>query len=183
MNGIIVKYDESRGFGFIRCREHEEDVFFHISEVTGKETVRVGCRVSFQSKPTSKGWEAMEISLGKMQASPRAKYGLTAVFAVLITAGGLRAAGVSFLWAYLIAVNAIAFLFYGLDKAISGRGLLRVPELVLHALVLFGGSLGAFAGQRGFRHKTKKRTFQAAYWLIVVLQAMIVIGVLYLRNR
>jgi uncharacterized membrane protein YsdA (DUF1294 family) len=35
----------------------------------------------------------------------------------------------------------------------------RVPEIVLHGLVLLGGFPGGWAGRSMFRHKTQKRFF------------------------
>jgi uncharacterized membrane protein YsdA (DUF1294 family) len=78
---------------------------------------------------------------------------------------------------WLVAVNATAFGYYGLDKARARRGGRRVPELVLHGLALLGGSLGAFAGMRLFRHKTVKGRFRFVFWLIVAVQVVLVLWV------
>ena len=107
--------------------------------------------------------------------------GITAVIAVLGGGFGLYYADFSPLWSYLIAVNAVTFLFYGFDKAIAGRGVLRVPEVVLHLLALVGGSPAALVGQKLFRHKTAKDSFQSAYWAVVILQSAIIVAFLYLR--
>jgi len=71
---------------------------------------------------------------------------------------------------WLFALNAVAFGYYGYDKWQSRRGSSRVPEFVLHALAIAGGSLGAYLGMQVFRHKTIKGSFRIAFWLIVVLQ-------------
>lgn len=81
--------------------------------------------------------------------------------------------------AYLVAVNLVTFLFYGYDKLIAGTSLLRIPEAILHALAVAGGSPAGLVAQRVFRHKTVKGSFQLVYWLIVVLQ----LGVLWLVER
>ena len=72
---------------------------------------------------------------------------------------------------WLAAINLTAFGYYGYDKACARRSARRVPEVVLHGLSLVGGSLGAFAAMRLFRHKTIKGRFQFLFWCIVVLQA------------
>ena len=71
---------------------------------------------------------------------------------------------------WLFALNAVAFGYYGYDKWQSRQGGSRVPEFVLHALAIAGGSLGAYLGMQVFRHKTIKGPFRIAFWLIVVLQ-------------
>jgi len=73
---------------------------------------------------------------------------------------------------WLIAVNLTTFGYYGYDKACARRLARRVPEVVLHGLALLGGSPGAFAAIRLFRHKTIKGRFQLLFWGIVALQAV-----------
>lgn len=85
----------------------------------------------------------------------------------------------SVLWAILIGLNMITFLFYGFDKSGAVRGGLRIPEVVLHLLALLGGSPAALLGQMIFRHKTRKLTFRIIFVLIVLVQIVAVI--LYMR--
>jgi len=103
------------------------------------------------------------------------------VFALVVAgAAGLwwwgsgRWATEPWLWAWLGAVNPVAFACYGIDKAQSRRRGAHVPEVTLHALALAGGSAGAWAGMRAFRHKTVKGRFRAVFWFIVGLQAAVV---------
>ena len=98
----------------------------------------------------------------------------------------LAAPGVSWwhwpwLYAYLLAINVWTFACYAYDKAAAGRAMLRVPEAVLHGLTLVGGTPGAWAGQRTFRHKTLKRSFRRVFWVIVAVQAAGVVLWAYYR--
>ena len=77
---------------------------------------------------------------------------------------------VSLLYAYLLSISVIAFLFYGYDKRQATKSRWRVPEAVLHLLALAGGTPGAFAGQIFFRHKTRKLRFKVVFVLIVCVQ-------------
>ena len=72
--------------------------------------------------------------------------------------------------AWLVAVNLSTALFFAADKMQAKAGGTRVPEKVLHALVLVGGTVGGLAGMLLFRHKIRKARFQAVYWSIVILQ-------------
>jgi uncharacterized membrane protein YsdA (DUF1294 family) len=87
------------------------------------------------------------------------------------------------LGAWLVSINVTAFAYYGLDKARAGSSPSsaaagrRVPEAVLHGLALLGGSIGAYLGMRLFHHKTLKGTFRIMFWLIVVLQVLIIVWV------
>lgn len=84
----------------------------------------------------------------------------------------------SWLLAYLTAINLITFLIYAYDKHAARKHKSRVPESTLHLLALLGGSPAALAAQQFFRHKTVKRSFQLAYWAIVVLQVVVIVAVL-----
>jgi uncharacterized membrane protein YsdA (DUF1294 family) len=83
------------------------------------------------------------------------------------------------LLAWLLSINVVALAYYGYDKARAGANARRVPELVLHGLVLAGGTLGAYLGMRLFRHKTIKSEFRLVFWCIVVLQIALVGAILY----
>jgi uncharacterized membrane protein YsdA (DUF1294 family) len=75
-------------------------------------------------------------------------------------------------YAWLIGMNAITLLLYGYDKRQAVVGGTRVPELVLHAAALLGGSPGALLSQQLFRHKTRKLGFQTVFAAIVLLQVV-----------
>ena len=60
---------------------------------------------------------------------------------------------------YLIAVNFLAFAAFGWDKAQAESGGWRVQESTLVLLASVGGIVGALAGRKLFRHKTRKPGF------------------------
>jgi uncharacterized membrane protein YsdA (DUF1294 family) len=80
---------------------------------------------------------------------------------------------------WLLAVNVITFCYYGYDKRRARSSRSRVPEVVLHGLALAGGTLGAYAGMRLFRHKTIKGSFRIVFFTIAVLQAGLVAAALW----
>jgi len=71
---------------------------------------------------------------------------------------------------YLVLVNLIAFTVYGADKRRARKDRRRVPEKTLFLLAIIGGSVGAFAGMRLFRHKTRHWYFVWGIPAIMVLQ-------------
>ncbi len=83
---------------------------------------------------------------------------------------------------WLFAITAVTVLAYGYDKAIAGSGAIRVPEAVLLLLTLAGGTLGALAAMRYFRHKTAKAEFQAKLWLALAVQAAVIIGYVWVKT-
>jgi len=88
--------------------------------------------------------------------------GLALVAALVWTTGHVLAWSVA-------AVNVTTFLLYWQDKSAAEKHVGRVPELVLHALALAGGTPAALLAGRLFRHKTRKWQFQVVYWPTVAL--------------
>ena len=71
---------------------------------------------------------------------------------------------------YLIAINAITFITYGIDKWKARKNKWRIPESTLLLLAVFGGSIGAFLGMRVWHHKTMHKKFKYGIPSILVLQ-------------
>ncbi len=77
-------------------------------------------------------------------------------------------------FAWLIAVNVVAFLTMGYDKVTaSARGTL-MPDWILLALTALGGALGAVVGMVLFRHKVQKTSFQMVFWPCVLISVVLV---------
>lgn len=75
---------------------------------------------------------------------------------------------------YLVVVNFITWVAYGLDKGRAKSGKWRIPERTLLLLALIGGSLGALAGMIMFRHKTRKAKFFISVPVMFVVHCVIV---------
>jgi uncharacterized membrane protein YsdA (DUF1294 family)/cold shock CspA family protein len=175
MEGIVVKFDEKRGFGFIRSKALSEDVFVHIRELPDRQPLSVGQQVQFETQKTDKGFSAVEVIPGNKRISPFWLYGIAAIVVTIASMTLLYSSGLHIVVCYIVSINLSTFLFYGYDKTIAGSSLLRVPEWVLHGLSMGGGSPAGLIAQKAFRHKTIKGSFQFVYWAIVVIQAIILV--------
>ena len=71
---------------------------------------------------------------------------------------------------YLAAINFAAFAAFGIDKTLAEAGAWRISEARLLGLAFVGGSPGAYAGRRLFRHKTRKQPFSGERHGIALLQ-------------
>ena len=74
---------------------------------------------------------------------------------------------------YLIGINILTFLLYGIDKWKAQRDKWRIPEDTLIWLAIVGGSIGALLGMYLFRHKTKHKKFTLGIPAIILVQAVI----------
>ena len=73
--------------------------------------------------------------------------------------------------------SLLTILFYREDKRLAERQDWRIPEYYLHLWELLCGWPGALFAQARFRHKWKKLSYMAVFWLHVILN---VLGVCYL---
>lgn len=76
---------------------------------------------------------------------------------------------------YLIGINVIAFLVYGIDKWKAKKSLWRIRETALLGLAVLGGSIGAWLGMKVWRHKTMHKKFKYGIPLILIAQVAIVL--------
>lgn len=79
-----------------------------------------------------------------------------------------------------VLFSLIAFGAMGIDKRRAGTGKRRISELSLHTFELLGGWPGSMLGQRTFRHKTRKVTYQVVFWSIVGVHLVLIAWTVYL---
>lgn len=70
--------------------------------------------------------------------------------------------------AYL-AVNAVTYPVWAIDKRQAKKGGFRIPEWTLHLLSMIGGGVAAVVAMRTLRHKTRKPIFKIAHPLLAAL--------------
>ncbi|HHW87329.1 MAG TPA: DUF1294 domain-containing protein [Chloroflexi bacterium] len=192
MQGTVVKFDDRKGFGFIQPDGQAEQIFVHVSAVSTAGRLTPGQRVTFEVTASPKGLRASNVVVAGALAktapmrstTPISPYwffgGLAVIDTAIVMMIGMFVFSLAWLWAYLIAINVTTLILYAYDKAVAGSGSMRVPERVLHVAELLGGTPAGFIGQRVLRHKSAKGSYQLNFWLIVVVQALIVIGLYWL---
>ena len=76
---------------------------------------------------------------------------------------------------YLLAVNALTFIVYGIDKYKAKHAKWRISEATLLLLAVFGGSVGAWLGIKVWHHKTMHKKFKYGVLVIFILQVVLAI--------
>ena len=71
---------------------------------------------------------------------------------------------------YLLAINAVAFIVYGIDKYKAKKAKWRIPEATLLLLAVLGGSIGAWMGMKVWHHKTMHKKFKYGIPAILLIQ-------------
>lgn len=71
---------------------------------------------------------------------------------------------------YLLAINAVTFIVYGIDKYKAKKAKWRIPEATLLLLAVLGGSIGAWMGMKVWHHKTMHKKFKYGIPAILLIQ-------------
>lgn len=82
---------------------------------------------------------------------------------------------------YLIIINIVTFLVYGIDKWKARKAMWRVREASLLMLAVLGGSIGAWLGMKVWHHKTQHKKFRYGIPAIIIIQLVIIGYFLYLQ--
>ena len=69
----------------------------------------------------------------------------------------------------VVMMSCVSFGVYWWDKRKAQKNKWRTPEKTLHIISLLGGWPGALIAQWYIRHKNRKISFQAVFWLTVFL--------------
>ena len=74
---------------------------------------------------------------------------------------------------YLVIINVMTFIVYGVDKRKAKQSKWRIRESTLLGLAAIGGSIGALLAMKILRHKTLHNQFKYGVPLILVVQIAI----------
>lgn len=191
--GILTKWNDERGFGFIAPSGDEEPVFVHISAFRrGEERPVVNRSVTYRLVLDEKAQRFRAVDVDYMASRrrtrrPRKGRGLAPVLLVVAAFfAGLLVILPPLEWQRVASVyglvSLVTFALYGLDKRAARRGAWRTAEAHLHLLELFGGWPGALLAQRLFRHKTRKVSFRVVFVLAIIANLAALGWMLYAQS-
>ena len=80
---------------------------------------------------------------------------------------------------YLLVINILTFVVFGIDKWKAKQGSWRISEATLLMLAVIGGTIGALLGMQVWRHKTMHLKFKYGLPLILLAQ----IALMYLISE
>ena len=79
---------------------------------------------------------------------------------------------------YLLAINALSFSLYGIDKYKAKKNQWRISEATLLMMAVIGGSIGAWVGMRIWHHKTMHKKFKYGIPIIIIMQVALAVYLL-----
>lgn len=176
LRGKLTKWKDDRGFGFITPIRGGQQVFVHIKAFSNQHRRPIGNEfVTYETVSDETGRLRAEHVEFIGEDSKNAAEGWTIALTIVLLF--LTFVGVSVfigqlpfvVLAVYVVFSVISFLVYRDDKSAAQLNQWRTGEGTLIVLGVLGGWPGAFVGQQFFHHKTKKRSFQIAFWVTVVL--------------
>lgn len=174
--GVITRWTDERGFGFITPAAGGPPIFVHVSAFPHGERPVAGEVVTFRAALDDRNrLRASDVEpLGPLGSRGRIKPGVFAGAVAIVFFGllsGLAVFGLlpALLLALSVLLSVAAFVLYRTDKSAAIRGTWRVRESTLQIVSLLGGWPGALLAQQVYRHKTLKQPFQTVFWITVVL--------------
>jgi uncharacterized membrane protein YsdA (DUF1294 family) len=78
---------------------------------------------------------------------------------------------------YLLSINSISFLLFGLDKLLAIKNKRRIPEKELFTVATIGGAFGGMIAILVFNHKLSKAAFMWRFMFIFILN---IVGTFFL---
>ena len=75
---------------------------------------------------------------------------------------------------YLMDINAVTFIVYGIDKYKAKKAKWRISEATLLLLAVLGGSIGAWMGMKVWHHKTMHKKFKYGIPAILLIQIALI---------
>lgn len=176
--GKITTWDDGKGYGFITPLQGGERVFIHITALKNRSRrPQLNEIVTYQLSADKQGRKcAVNATLADDRLVKKRQSKTNHIrFTVAILA--LAFIGASFLTGQIpiyvlslyVAASLISLLLYWKDKTAAKNKAWRTEEQTLHLLSLIGGWPGALIAQEKFRHKTRKSSFKAIFWITVFL--------------
>ena len=191
-SGKLTRWRDDRGFGFIQPIDGTQEVFLHVSEI--KDATRRPQEndtiyyyvVDLDGKVRACNAfilgarnQSMNIS-GNLKSGAKSRSATPSNFPIVevLLLSILPLLGmIHFTWTtrnplplvLYPVMSLVTYASYVDDKARAKQNTWRIPEQNLHLYELAGGWLGGFIAQRVLRHKSKKESYQAVFWAIVIV--------------
>ncbi len=172
--GRVSTWRDKQGFGFITPNSGGKQVFVHITAFSnhhrrpsGNEIVTYEVTKDVNGKLKAEHVQYIDEPVRSNDGSLLLLFAIIFLLCMVIS----TYAGKLPLWVlglYLMA-SSWTLIAYRLDKMAAKRSHRRTPEKTLHLLALIGGWPGAIIGQKLFRHKSKKLSFQVTFWATIIL--------------
>lgn len=176
--GKITTWNDEKGFGFITPLTGAKQVFVHINAFSNRkrrpdinQVVTYALSTDKQGRPCAARATLAGERLPQKTKQKNGSWSVVIAFLFLSFVGmTVFAAKIPpLVFAVYLAASLMTFILYAVDKSAARRGAWRTQESTLHLLSLAGGWPGALVAQQKLRHKSRKQSFRAVFWVTVLI--------------
>ncbi len=173
--GKLIRWDDAKGYGFIRPDNGGDDRFLHARALPHfQRRPRENDLIAYETEMDSKGRpKAVKAKIIGRVWSLFTKIWVASIIVFTAYAICVFAQLVRF---HPLAIYALMSILtvqqYSIDKSAAQAGKGRTSEANLHFFELAGGWPGALFAQYLYRHKYRKLSYQITFWLIVLLHGV-----------
>ncbi|HIQ46763.1 MAG TPA: DUF1294 domain-containing protein [Sulfurovum sp.] len=176
--GILTKWNDDKGYGFITPVGEKKEVFVHISEFNNRPSI--GAKLIFTLSKDKNGRDcatnAIQFDKAKLTSTIEEKNSISIFSFLIITLfyfvlftylpddKNINIYAIS----YYILIGIFTYYLYAKDKASSQDGNWRISENTLHVFSLFGGWTGALIAQNKLKHKSSKTNFKISFFISII---------------
>ena len=186
IDGTLKSWNDERGFSFIEPLQGGQEIFVHIKAFEARlGRPQIGQRLTFEVEMGPKGKKRakrvrpvqVQRARTRQRSDSSTQWGTASYFAipvfflVYVVVAVLWRVPRWVGWLYL-AVSAVCFIVYAIDKSAAVAGRWRISEGALIFLWLAGGWPGALVAQQILRHKSIKASYRSMFWGSVVLNVL-----------
>ena len=176
--GKITSWNDDKGYGFVTPLTGGKQIFIHISALKNRNRrPELNDVVTYSVSKDAKGRPCADnatLSGDRLvERTSRKSNNLAIAFSLMFLAAiatGVATGSLSknLLVGY-VAFSFFTFVAYAMDKSAAKRGAWRTSEGTLLLLGMAGGWPGGLIAQEMLRHKSKKASFRAAFWVTVLM--------------
>jgi len=176
--GKITSWNDEKGFGFITPLAGGKRIFVHVSAFRNRDRrpaidqiVTYAVSSDEQGRPRASQATLAGDRLARVRKQPGELLSIIAavIFFIIILIAVLTSKVPGMILIIYLMVSLITYVAYAIDKSAAKKGAWRTQESTLHLLSLLGGWPGAVVAQKRLRHKSKKESFRAVFWMTVLL--------------
>lgn len=182
ISGVVSEWNDQKGYGFISVNDEPIKIVFHIGDLSGHSVrPKVQEKVTFTLAKDGRGnLRATDVHRPITFGFP---FALVIWFITMFVASLYLLHYPTFMISYLLLISGTAYSLYALDKVVSNHSRWQIPESLFHLTSILGGWPGAVLAQSLLRHKPISPSFNACFWLSVLLSLTLYVWSLTPKGR
>ncbi|MBS3954726.1 MAG: cold shock and DUF1294 domain-containing protein [Methylomicrobium sp.] len=178
IKGKIISWNDDKGFGFIEPNEGGKQIFVHFKAFNNRkkmpainQAVTYSISADKSGRPCAERVTRAGELLSNNKKTDRSYFAIfiPVVFVVIVGISALTNKVPFLVLPFYLVISLLTFILYKVDKSAARNGDWRTKESTLHLFSLAGGWPGGMIAQQTLRHKSKKQSFRAVFWVTVLL--------------